>query len=90
MPELETAIWDDSERDTAEGLACNSGLPACKAGRKGAMVVVPVSAQDERKRQEIFATVVLPRWLKRCGARCNGIWNQTIGPARHIVIQSAP
>ena len=90
LPRLEASIWEESERNTAEGFACNSGLPACKSGRKGAMVVVPVSAQDERKRKEIFASTVLPHWLKRCGSRCNDIWNQTLGPARGIVIPATP
>lgn len=90
LPRLEESIWVESERDTAEGFACNSGLPTCKVGHKGAMVVVPVSSQDERRRQEIFAATVLPRWLKRCGTRCNDIWSQTIGPARAIAIPTTP
>lgn len=90
LPRLEAAIWEESERDTAEGMACNSGAPTCKVGRKGAMVLVRVSAPDERRRQEIFTATVLPRWLKRCGARCNAIWSQTIGPARNIVIPASP
>lgn len=90
LPKLEAAIWEESERDTAEGFACNSGTPACKTGRKGAMVVVPVSAQDERRRQDIFKTTVLPNWLKRCGARCNEIWSQTVGPARRIPVAAPP
>ncbi|MES2584631.1 MAG: TRAP transporter substrate-binding protein [Pseudomonadota bacterium] len=90
LPKLEASIWEESERDTAEGVACNTGQASCKVGRKGAMVLVPVSAQDERKRQDIFTSSVLPRWLKRCGARCNDIWSQTIGPARNIPIPAAP
>jgi TRAP-type C4-dicarboxylate transport system substrate-binding protein len=90
LPKLEAAIWEESERDTAEGMACNSGMPACKSGQKGAMTVVPVAAQDERRRQEVFTNTVLPRWLKRCGARCNDIWSQTIGLARHIAIPQTP
>lgn len=90
LPKLEAAIWEESERDTAQGVACNSGTPACKTGRKGNMVVVPVSAQDERRRQEIFRSTVLPNWLKRCGVRCNEIWNQTIGPARQISVPTGP
>jgi len=73
LPKLEAAIWEESERDTVEGIACNTGKGECKSGRKGSMVLVPVNAQDERKRQEIFATHVLPRWLKRCGPRCRDI-----------------
>lgn len=90
LPKLEASIWEESARDTAEGVACNTGSPACKAGRKGAMVLVPVSAQDERKRQEIFTSSVLPRWLKRCGVRCNEVWSQTIGPARNIPVPASP
>jgi TRAP-type C4-dicarboxylate transport system substrate-binding protein len=90
LPRLEASIWAESEREMAEGFVCNSGLPACKTGKKGRMVLVPVSSQDERLRQSIFASTVLPRWLKRCGVRCNEIWNQTIGPARNIAVQTGP
>jgi TRAP-type C4-dicarboxylate transport system substrate-binding protein len=84
LPKLEAAIWMESERETAEGLACNTGASSCVGGRKGKMVVVPTSAQDERRRQEIFASTVLTRWVQRCGPRCGEVWNQTIGPARGI------
>jgi len=90
LPKLEMAIWEDSERDTADGFACNSGGATCKGGRKGAMVLVPVSAQDERRRQDIFQATVLPQWIKRCGSRCAEIWSQTIGPARRIPLPSPP
>lgn len=90
LPKLEAAIWQESERDTVEGIACNTGQGTCKSGRKGSMVLVPVSAQDERKRQEIFVTHVLPRWLKRCGARCSEVWSQTVGPARNIALPASP
>ncbi|MDY0106270.1 MAG: TRAP transporter substrate-binding protein [Giesbergeria sp.] len=90
LPRLESAIWAESERDTAQGVACNSGASSCTAGRKGQMVVVPVSEQDERKRQEIFRQTVLPRWLQRCGTRCADIWNQTIGAARGLGTQKNP
>ena len=85
LPRLEASIWSESEGETAEGLACNQGAAACTAGRKAKMVVVPVSSQDERRRQEIFAGTVLARWLQRCPTRCAEVWNQTIGPARGIV-----
>ena len=90
LPKLEASIWEESERDTAEGIACNTGQGICKSGHKGAMVQVPISAQDERKRQDIFTTTVLPRWLKRCGGRCGEVWSQTIGPARNIAIPTSP
>ena len=90
LPRLEATIWAESERETAEGMLCNQGAPACVAGQKGRMVVVPVSPEDERKRQEILASAVLPRWVQRCGARCAQVWNQTIGPVRGLVAAPAP
>lgn len=85
LPRLESAIWEESERETADGLACNRGAASCVGGRKGSMVVVPVSAQDEKSRREILASTVLPRWVQRCGPRCADIWNRTIGPVRGLV-----
>ena len=90
LPRLEATIWAESERETAEGMLCNQGAPACVAGQKGRMVVVPVSPEDERKRQEILVSAVLPRWVQRCGARCAQVWNQTIGPVRGPVAAPAP
>lgn len=89
LPKLEAAIWTESERETAEGLACNRGATSCSAGRKGKMTEVPFSAQDERRRQEVFAATVLPQWIQRCGARCAGVWNQTIGPVHGILAPAA-
>ena len=90
LPPLEAAIWEESDRDTAQGIACNTGQSACTKGVKGNMVLVPISAQDERKRQDIFVSTVLPRWLQRCGPRCAEIWNQTIGPARGLPAPDKP
>ena len=90
LPPLEAAIWEESERDTAQGIACNTGQSACTKGVKGNMVLVPMSAQDERKRQDIFVSTVLPRWLQRCGPRCAEIWNQTIGLARGLPAPDKP
>ncbi|WP_413889504.1 hypothetical protein [Candidatus Aalborgicola defluviihabitans] len=89
LPKLEASIWEEAARDTAEGFACNSGASDCKVGQKGRMVVVPVLAQDER-RQKSSKPRFCPRWLKRCGGRCDDIWNQTIGLARHIATPGKP
>ena len=90
LPKLEADIWAESERETADGMACNRGAPEGQAGRKGRMVDVPVSAQDEQRRKEILTSTVLPRWLQRCGARCAQVWNSTIGPARGIPVPKSP
>lgn len=89
LPRLEAAIWEESERETSDGMACNRGASTCLGGRKGAMVVVPVSPQDERKRQDILQSTVLPRWVQRCGPRCAEVWEQTIGPVRGLAVQAA-
>lgn len=90
LPQLEARIWRDSERETVMGVSCNSGASACSGGSRGHMVVVPVSAQDERLRDEIFRSVVLPRWLQRCGADCGLLWRDTIGSARAIALPALP
>jgi len=84
LPRVERDIWDESERETADGLACDIGAPSCKAGRAGRMTEVPASPADERLRREIFAATVLPRWLQRCGPQCAAIWNRTIAPVAGI------
>jgi TRAP-type C4-dicarboxylate transport system substrate-binding protein len=85
LPKLEAQIWAESERETSEGLACNIGAPNCIGARTGKMVEVRVTGQDERRRQEIFASTVLANWLQRCNGRCGDIWNMTIGPVRGIM-----
>lgn len=90
LPKLETAVWLSAEQDTAQGVACNTGSAQCTTGRRGEMALVPVRAPDEARRREIFDTVVLPRWISRCGASCADIWRRTIGPARGIAAPAAP
>jgi TRAP-type C4-dicarboxylate transport system substrate-binding protein len=85
LPKLEQAIWAESEKETAEGLACNRGLPECTTGRKGKMTEVATTANDERLRKSLFQSQVLPRWLQRCNGQCDSLWNQTIGPTQQLM-----
>ena len=39
---------------------------------------------DERRRREILASTVLPRWLQRCGPGCAELWNRTLAPATGV------
>jgi TRAP-type C4-dicarboxylate transport system substrate-binding protein len=80
LPQLEAAIWEESERETAEGVACNVGRPACRSGAPGDMVEVPATPQDRQARQALLQQQVLPRWLQRCGPACAATWNQHIVP----------
>jgi TRAP-type C4-dicarboxylate transport system substrate-binding protein len=87
LPKLEAAIWAESERETADGLACNTGSPDCRSGRAGQMIKVVLTDSDTQLARDVFRQTVLPRWLTRCGVKCSGIWNQTIGPATGFVAQ---
>ena len=87
LPKLEAAIWLSAEQETAQGVACNTGRAQCTAGRRGAMALVPMGPRDEALRRQIFDTVVLPRWIERCGTvPCADIWRRTIGQARGIAV----
>ncbi len=90
LPKLEAAIWAESERETAEGFACNRGAATCQRGRKGSMTEVATTAQDEARRKALFQSTVLPRWLQRCNVRCTTVWNQTIGATSGIPANAAP
>lgn len=78
IPKLEANIWAESERETAEGLACNRGGISCKGASRGQMKEVPSTKADAQKMQEILHQVVIPRWLQRCNQRCKDMWDQTI------------
>jgi TRAP-type C4-dicarboxylate transport system substrate-binding protein len=87
LPRLEATIWDESIRETEEGIACNAGAPGCKTGRPGKMTAVRATAADEARRRQILAQTVLPRWLERCGDGCAEVWNRTLGPATGVGAQ---
>lgn len=89
LPKLEAAVWSESERDTDNGVACNTGAASCVKGTRAAMVEARPSAEDEKRMREIFAASVLPRWLQRCGRVCGQVWDQTVGPAVGIKAPAA-
>jgi TRAP-type C4-dicarboxylate transport system substrate-binding protein len=84
LPKLEAEIWDEAARETAEGVACNTGADSCRSGRRGHMTAVLPTPDDERRRREILASTVLPRWLQRCGPGCAELWNRTLAPATAV------
>jgi len=90
LPRLEASIWAQSERETAEGLACNTGVAGCRNGRSGHMQQVSPNAQDTLLQQQIFTHTVLPRWLARCGPACPEVWRQTIGVSSGIQAKATP
>jgi len=90
LPRLEAAIWAESERETGEGLACNSGKDSCTSGRRGRMQVVAVTPADEALRQRLLHDQVLPHWLQRCNRQCAALWNETMAPVNGIRVPETP
>ncbi|MBL8307409.1 MAG: TRAP transporter substrate-binding protein [Rubrivivax sp.] len=84
LARLETEIWAESERETGSGIECNTGAPTCRGGQPGRMTLVPPVAADDQRRREIFASLVLPRWLQRCGPGCAPLWNRTLGAGNGV------
>lgn len=88
---LEESIWKAADRDTALGLACNSGASTCTLPSRGAMTLLRVAPEDEHYSRKIFQSVVLPRWIKRCThVDCAALWNRTLGPAHSIYASAQP
>ena len=80
MPPLEQAIWDEADRETDEGIACNRGDARCAPGLRGHMTVLPGTQADRQRLRDLLASVVLPRWVGRCGPGCAQTWNDTLAP----------
>lgn len=80
LPRLEAAIWDEAERETEGGIACNTGQGVCTSGAPGRMQRVVPTAQDEALRRQLLAQTVLPRWVQRCGPGCADSWNRLLAP----------
>lgn len=81
IAELEQDIWAAADRETADGLACDTGASTCPAGHNPSrMKLVPIAAEDEAMRQRLLVETVLPGWIQRCGTDCARLWNQSLAP----------
>ncbi len=80
LPRLERDIWNESERETEEGVACNVGQASCRSGSPGHMTAVRPGSADQSLRRDILNSTVLPRWLQRCGSSCADSWNRYLAP----------
>lgn len=83
LAKLEQAIQASAIAQTDDGVACNTGRGECRAGRRGRMTAAQAADDADRVRR-LFAEVVLPRWVRRCGADCATVWNASIGPALNV------
>jgi TRAP-type C4-dicarboxylate transport system substrate-binding protein len=68
---LEARIWASADADTLRGLQCNTGAEACPPSLRRSMKAIPITPEDEILRRSILRSVVLPRWIQRCGDDCS-------------------
>ncbi len=81
--EMTDKLWELGDAGTRDGIDCNTGNRAgCRLTPLAArpMTEVPSSPEEAARLRRIFETVVLPGWVRRCGARCGEIYNQVIAP----------
>ncbi|SDE09327.1 TRAP-type C4-dicarboxylate transport system, substrate-binding protein [Belnapia rosea] len=85
LTDLQEQIWRSAEHETEEGFICNAGRPECAHGTRGHMVVLDDEPRDRQRRAQLLRDVVLPSWVRRCGADCIETWNTYIAPNRGIL-----
>ncbi|MDP3161480.1 MAG: TRAP transporter substrate-binding protein [Reyranella sp.] len=76
---LEDASWASVEKDTKEGIACNTGNGPCSVGAPAKLKLVTPSDADRAAVKKALNDAVLPEWAKRCGAECAAKWTETVG-----------
>ena len=52
------------------GLNCTTGTGQCSVGKPGKLAKVEPTAADSAILETAMKDVVLKRWAKRCGSRC--------------------
>ncbi len=88
MKQVQDAQWKLGAEVSQDGIDCNTGnAAACKIHtlvKTRPMVQVRATDADKARLREALAKVVLPSWVKRCGAKCGEIYNQVIAPISGI------
>jgi TRAP-type C4-dicarboxylate transport system substrate-binding protein len=81
--EMNDQLWQLAAEGTRDGLDCLIGkAEGCRlhtlATRPMVETVPPES--DQARLRELLQSTVLPGFVRRCGARCGEVFNQTIAP----------
>ncbi|MCW8084992.1 TRAP transporter substrate-binding protein [Sabulicella glaciei] len=85
--EVSDRQWALGAEATRDGIDCNIGnREACRIHQLAArpMTEVKATEADRAETRRIFEQVVLPGWVRRCGARCGEVYNQVIAPLNGI------
>ncbi len=72
-------MWQAAETQQAEGDACISDQADCPVER-GNLQRVTESTTSQAAIHALFASAVLPGWVRRCGTTCAENWNAVAGP----------
>jgi len=83
MKEVSDKQWELGAAATRDGIDCNIGRTAeCRIHNVAArpMTEVVATEADKAEARRIFREVVLPGWVRRCGARCGQVYNEVIAP----------
>lgn len=89
---VEEVQWKLGAELTQDGIECNIGNAAgCRIFTlltdKKMTLVKPTEADVARGRQALVE-VVLPNWVKRCGARCGETFNEIVAPLAGVRYQA--
>lgn len=83
---LEDRIWIAADKETAEGIACNTGSGSCPYGEPASMQAVEFSEADSEVLHALLEDVVVKQWSERCGPECSEDFNNTVGKVVDIHI----
>ncbi len=75
---LEDPAWEVTARETQEGIDCLSG-GNCPHGKPANLEVIPVTASDVNKAQQVLVNDVLKAWAGKVDKTTIDKWNATIG-----------
>lgn len=75
---LQPRLVELAERETREGILCNTSGP-CASGEPGGMTLVEPTEEDAAILERVLEQSVLPDFARRCGEECTATWNATVG-----------
>ena len=82
---LEARLWDETARENAYALACNSGQGDCRIHTPADLRATQPN-DAEREQLRAVASLVAGQWGKRCGAACAGAWSESVGQALKVTL----
>ena len=81
--EMSDKLWELGDAATRDGLDCAIGkAEGCRIHSLAARPMTEVNGTEADRAQlrEILEKTVLPGFVRRCGARCGEVFNQTVAP----------